>query len=182
MVLQGPLHLEDVGAALQPGWQLELLVQVWLVLQDLWGRRAIPQPELQQPAVRLDFASLPFPNWKWLLARGSWLFPLLAEMGTSAPVGAVLCVRALSCVGVEHHPLSNTRTTHWIYFPAQHMEGASAREPPTSTRCATRRSARGPTRISVPSSASSATPTTPTRTANIPGFPTSITTVSGGRS
>lgn len=46
VVLQGSLHLEDVGAALQPGRQLELLVQVWLVLQDLWGRRALAQPEL----------------------------------------------------------------------------------------------------------------------------------------
>lgn len=85
-----------------------------------------------------------------------------------------------SCAGVEHHPLSSTPTTRWVYFPARPTEGGSAREPPTSTRCAMPRSAQGPTRTSVPSSAPSATPTTPTRTASTPGFPMSITTVSGG--
>lgn len=53
VVLQGPLHLEDVGAAVQPGWWLELLVQVRLLLQDLRRRRALPQPELHRPAVRV---------------------------------------------------------------------------------------------------------------------------------
>lgn len=53
VVLQGSLHLEDVGAAVQPGWWLELLVQVRLLLQDLRWRRALPQPELHRPAVRL---------------------------------------------------------------------------------------------------------------------------------
>lgn len=99
-------------------------------------------------------------------------FPFVGRDGDICP--------CRSCAGVEHQPLCSTLTTRWIYFPARRTEGASAREPPTSTRCAMPRSARGPTRISVPSSAPNATPTTPTRTANIPGFPTSITTVSSG--
>lgn len=52
VVLQGSLHLEDIRTALQPGWQLEFVVQVWLLLQDVWWWCALTQPELQQPAVR----------------------------------------------------------------------------------------------------------------------------------
>lgn len=127
---------------------------VWALLPSLFPTGSGRQPEVPGSS----------PCWQ------GWGHPFLRE----------LCRALGHWTLVEHHPLSST--THRVCFPAQPTEGGSAREPPTSTRCAMPRSARGPTRISVPSSAPSATPTTPTRTANIPGFPTSIMTVSSGGS
>lgn len=53
VVFQGSLHLEDFRTTVQPGWQLEFLVQIWFLLQDLWGWGTLPQQELQQPTVSL---------------------------------------------------------------------------------------------------------------------------------
>lgn len=55
VVFQGSLHLEDFRTTLQPGRQLEFLVQIWFLLQNLWGWGTLPQQELQQPTVSLDF-------------------------------------------------------------------------------------------------------------------------------
>lgn len=99
-----------------------------------------------------------------------WGHPLLREL---CPAFGRICTAP---------PATNTLLTHPLCFPARRTVGATAREPPTSTKCATPRSAQGPTRISVPSSAQSATPTTPTSTASMPGCPTSITMVSSGGS
>lgn len=75
------------------------------------------------------------------------------------------------------HPCPSAPFTPLFYFPAQLTVGATAQEPPMSTRCATARNAQDPMRISVPSSAPSVTHTTPTVTASMPGCPTSIPTV-----
>lgn len=65
------------------------------------------------------FCLPPFSQLEVPRARGSWLFPLLAGMGTSVPAGAVPCVRALSCAGLEHHPTpALSQGTGFLFQPS----------------------------------------------------------------
>jgi len=103
VVLQGSLHLEDIGAALQPGRQLELLVQVQLVLQDLWGRCALAQPELRQPAVRSAPASLLSARVKLEVAesQGFLTLPLVRLAGRDGDICS--CLGCAMRSGAELH-------------------------------------------------------------------------------
>lgn len=51
VVLQGPLHLEIQPAASGPRWELGLVVQARLLLQNMRRWSSLPQQTVQQPSV-----------------------------------------------------------------------------------------------------------------------------------